>query len=78
MGERLVRGAVEAFMARDLDGILARAAPEIELRSLLTEAERPLYHGYDGVGTGSTRFLAYFPIGARSRGPRPTTTTVPS
>lgn len=40
MGERLVRGAVEAFMARDLDAILARAAPEIELRSLLTEAER--------------------------------------
>jgi ketosteroid isomerase-like protein len=40
---------VEAFMARDLDGIFAVAAPEIELRSLLTEAERPLYHGHEGV-----------------------------
>jgi ketosteroid isomerase-like protein len=49
MAERLVRRAVEAFMARDLDGILAVAAPEIELRSLLTEAERPLYHGHEGV-----------------------------
>ena len=49
MGEPLVRRAVEAFMARDLDGILAVAAPGIELRSLLTEAERPLYHGHEGV-----------------------------
>jgi ketosteroid isomerase-like protein len=49
MGEPLVRRAVEAFMARDLDGIFAVAAPEIELRSLLTEAERPLYHGHEGV-----------------------------
>jgi hypothetical protein len=79
MAERLVRGAVEAFMARDLDGILARAAPEIELRSLLTEAERPLYHGHDGVREWfDAVFGVCFPIGARSRGPRPTTRTVPS
>jgi hypothetical protein len=45
MGEQLVRRAVDAFAARDLDGILAVADPEIELRSLLTEAERSLYHG---------------------------------
>ena len=49
MAEQLVTCAVHAFMARDLDGILAVAAPEIELRSLLTEAERPLYHGHNGV-----------------------------
>jgi ketosteroid isomerase-like protein len=61
MGERLVRGAVEAFMARDLDGILARAAPEIELRSLLTEAERPLYHGYDGVRDWFDAVFGVFP-----------------
>ena len=49
MAEQLVRRAVAAFIARDLDGILALADPRIELRSLLTEAERPLYHGHDGV-----------------------------
>ena len=49
MAEQLVRAAVGAFMARDLEGLLALADPRIELRSLLTEAERPLYHGHDGV-----------------------------
>jgi hypothetical protein len=39
----VVRRAVDAFMERDLAGILAVAHPEIELRSLLTEPERPLY-----------------------------------
>jgi len=48
MAERLVRRAVDSFMERDLDGILAVADPAIELRSLLTEAERPLYHGHEG------------------------------
>lgn len=49
MAEELVRRAVRAFMERDLDGILAVADPAIELRSLLTEPERPLYHGHEGV-----------------------------
>jgi ketosteroid isomerase-like protein len=61
MAERLVRRAVEAFMARDLDGILAVAAPEIELRSLLTEAERPLYHGHDGVRDWFEAVFGVFP-----------------
>jgi len=42
MSERVVRRAVDAFMARDLDGLLAVADEQIVLRSLLTEAERPL------------------------------------
>jgi ketosteroid isomerase-like protein len=49
MSEEVVRRAVDAFMTRDLDGILALADPDIVLRSLLTEAERPLYHGHDGA-----------------------------
>ena len=52
MGERLVRGAVEAFMARDLDGILARAAPEIERGSNVLYAHlggQPALSAYAGL-----------------------------
>jgi ketosteroid isomerase-like protein len=61
MAEELVRRAVAAFIARDLDGILAVADPEIELRSLLTEAERPLYHGHDGVRDWFAAVFGAFP-----------------
>jgi ketosteroid isomerase-like protein len=61
MAERLARRAVDAFMARDLDGILAIADPQIELRSLLTEAERPLYHGHDGVRDWFDAVFGVFP-----------------
>jgi len=61
MAERLVRRAVDAFMERDLDGILAVADPTIELRSLLTEAERPLYHGHDGVKDWFHAVFGVFP-----------------
>jgi ketosteroid isomerase-like protein len=61
MSERLVRRAVDAFMARDLDGILAVADPEIELRSLLTEPERPLYHGHEGVRDWFHAVFGVFP-----------------
>jgi ketosteroid isomerase-like protein len=61
MAERLVRQAVDAFMARDLDGILAVAHPRIELRSLLTEAERPLYYGHEGVRDWFEAVFGVFP-----------------
>jgi ketosteroid isomerase-like protein len=61
MAEPLVRRAVDAFMARDLDGILAVADPEIELRSLLTEAERPLYRGHEGVRDWFHAVFGVFP-----------------
>jgi ketosteroid isomerase-like protein len=61
MAEQLVRSAVLAFMARDLDGILAVADPEIELRSLLTEAERSLYQGHDGVRDWFNEVFGVFP-----------------
>jgi ketosteroid isomerase-like protein len=61
MSEALVRRAVGAFMERDLDGILAVADPRIELRSLLTEAERPLYHGHDGVRDWFDAVFGVFP-----------------
>ena len=61
MDEPVVRSAVDAFMAHDLDGILAVADPEIELRSLLTEAERPLYYGHEGVREWFEAVFGVFP-----------------
>ena len=61
MAEQVVRRAVDAFMERDLDGILAVADPGIELRSLLTEPERPLYHGHEGVRDWFDAVFGVFP-----------------
>jgi hypothetical protein len=61
VSEQPVRSAVEAFEAHDLDGILALADEQIVLRSLLTEAERPLYHGHDGVRDWFTNVFGVFP-----------------
>jgi ketosteroid isomerase-like protein len=61
MAEAVVRRAVEAFLARDLDGILEVAHEEIVLRSLLTEAERPLYHGHEGVRDWFHAVFGVFP-----------------
>jgi ketosteroid isomerase-like protein len=61
MSEELVQRAVGAFMARNLDGILALADPRIELRSLLTEAEQPLYHGHEGVRDWFDAVFGVFP-----------------
>jgi ketosteroid isomerase-like protein len=61
MSEELVRRAVLAFMARDLDGILALADEQIVLRSLLTEPERPLYYGHDGVRDWFDAVFGVFP-----------------
>ena len=61
MAEAVVRRAVEAFLARDLDGILEVADEQIVLRSLLTEAERPLYHGHDGVRDWFGAVFGVFP-----------------
>jgi ketosteroid isomerase-like protein len=61
MSEEVVLRAVSAFMARDLDGLLALADPQIVLRSLLTEPERPLYHGHDGVREWFDAVFGVFP-----------------
>jgi ketosteroid isomerase-like protein len=61
MAESVVRQAVDAFMAQDLDGILEVADPEIVVRSLLTEAERPLYNGHDGVRDWFENVFGVFP-----------------
>jgi ketosteroid isomerase-like protein len=61
MSEEVVQRAVGAFMERDIDGLLAVADPRIELRSLLTEAERPLYHGHGGVRDWFDAVFGVFP-----------------
>ena len=61
MSEQVVLRAVAAFMARDLDGLLALADPQIVLRSLLTEPERALYHGHDGVRDWFDAVFGVFP-----------------
>ena len=61
MSEQVVRSAVEAFKAHDLDGILALADDDIVLRSLLTEAERPLYYGHEGVRDWFSNVFGVFP-----------------
>ena len=61
MSEEVVLRAVHAFAAKDLDGILAVAGEEIVLRSLLTEAERPLYYGHEGVRDWFDNVFGVFP-----------------
>ena len=61
MAEQLARAAIEAFMAHDLDGILAVADEGIVVQSLLTEAERPLYHGHEGVREWFENVFGVFP-----------------
>jgi ketosteroid isomerase-like protein len=61
MSEEVVLRAVHAFGAKDLDGILAVADEEIVLRSLLTEAERPLYYGHEGVRDWFDNVFGVFP-----------------
>jgi ketosteroid isomerase-like protein len=45
----LVHRVFEAYGRRDIESLLELLDADVELRSLLTEAERPLYHGHDGV-----------------------------
>lgn len=61
MAEEVVRRAVSAFLARDLDAIIAVADSEIVVRSLLTEAERLLYHGHEGVRDWFDAVFGVFP-----------------
>ncbi len=61
MSGEIVLRAVAAFMTRDLDGLLALADQQIVLRSLLTEPERALYHGHDGVRDWFDAVFGVFP-----------------
>jgi ketosteroid isomerase-like protein len=61
MLEELVRRALVSFHSGDLEGLLPLLQPDIHVHSLLTEAERPDYHGYDGVREWFAAVLEVFP-----------------
>jgi ketosteroid isomerase-like protein len=59
--EETVRRTYALWAARDLDGILALMDPDVEIRSLLTEAERTSYRGHRGVAEWYGALLGVFP-----------------
>ena len=57
----LVRRLYELWAASDLDGMLTLTDREVEMRSLLTEAERTSYRGHQGVAEWYRALLGIFP-----------------
>ena len=57
----LVRRAFDAHDARDLEGLLAMMHPEVQVHSLMTEAERADYHGHQGVREWYAAIFEVFP-----------------
>lgn len=49
MNAELYRQGVDAWNARDMDGFVALAHPDVEFRSRLTDVEGAAYRGHDGV-----------------------------
>ncbi len=45
----VIRSAVEAFNARDLDAMLAVADPDVEWHSTFAVIGGAVYHGHDGI-----------------------------
>lgn len=57
----VVRRAFEAYARRDVDSLLALLDPGVEVRSLMTEAERILYRGHRGVREWFAAIIDVFP-----------------
>jgi ketosteroid isomerase-like protein len=57
----LVRRSYELWAARDLDGLLELTDPDVEIHSLLTEAETTSYRGHQGVREWFEALLGVFP-----------------
>lgn len=57
----IVRRVFDAFRSRDLDALLGLLDPEVEIRSLMTESERPLYRGHDGAQEWLAAVVDVFP-----------------
>jgi ketosteroid isomerase-like protein len=57
----IVLRCFDAFMSRDVDSLLALLAADVEVKSLMTEAERIHYHGHDGVQEWIAAVFEIFP-----------------
>lgn len=57
----VVRRAFEAYVGGDVEALLEVLDPDIEIRSLLTEAERPIYRGHEGARDWFAAVLDVFP-----------------
>jgi ketosteroid isomerase-like protein len=57
----LVLRCFDAFRSRDVERLLTLLHPDVEVKSLMTEAERQVYRGYDGVRDWFHAVLDIFP-----------------
>lgn len=57
----LVLRCFDAFRTRDVDRLLTMLHPDVEVKSLMTEPDRPLYSGHDGVRDWFHAVLDVFP-----------------
>lgn len=57
----LMRQAFDAFNRRDLEGLLSLLHPDVRVRSLMTEAERAVYEGHQGVREWYAAVFDVFP-----------------
>ena len=57
----LVLRCFEAFSRRDIDSLLSMLHEDVEVKSLMTEPEREVYSGHDGVREWLAAVLQIFP-----------------
>jgi ketosteroid isomerase-like protein len=58
---QIVRRAFEAYACGDVESLLCLLDPGVEVRSLMTEAERTTFHGHRGVREWFAAVLDIFP-----------------
>jgi ketosteroid isomerase-like protein len=61
MLDELVHRAFVTFNRRDLDGLLELLHEDVQVHSLMTEAERQDYHGHEGVREWHAAVYDVFP-----------------
>jgi ketosteroid isomerase-like protein len=57
----IVLRCFDAFMGRDIEALLAMLAADVEVKSLMTEAERVHYQGHQGAREWMTAVFDIFP-----------------
>jgi ketosteroid isomerase-like protein len=57
----LVLRCIDAFQSRDVEVLLELVHDDVQVKSLMTEAERPVYSGHDGVREWMAAVVEIFP-----------------